>query len=276
MNTKRQEAIKLLKEFTYPYSVEKVIRSRLEKIEVSKDRQKMRQPHFCYKRLEIYENNVKHLEKIREGRRNKNNKIKIRSKIPKTEKEIKELAYRTAIYFHQGYEMFKTAIDMDIISSPILEYYALLQIVKGVIMLELDVDKKDFFGAHGLKQKKDPLQGIIHQAKPKTHGVFAALVIRCTNYSEDDETGEIKNYEIEHYYNDYFPTFKELIKSIRLSFIPETFIFSWMLSEIARYKPEEWKSICDGIDNDWIIHINRFREETYPEVIRSLLTSHIE
>ncbi len=274
LNQKRTEVLKYLENLKYQSVIERMIRNRLERIEISKDKEKCRTPHFCFKRLQIYKKNINHLEEIRKKRRGKSYKVNITIVIPRTDEEIKNLAKKASIYFSQGSEMYKTSFDMNINSSPIIEYYALLQIVKGVILLELDVETGSFFGAHGLVRKSNISPDIVHQTRIKTHGVFTALLIRCTQYLKQEDGTRI--FAMDKYFYKYNPTLREMVNSRTLSSIPDAFIFTWMLSEIARYQPEKWKEICDGEESDWIVHINKFKEEILPDVIRSLITSHLE
>jgi hypothetical protein len=217
------------------------------------------------------ENKIRNV-KTEERKRKDKYTVGISCDLPRIDDEIKKLAFNTSLYFSQGYEILKTAITMDINSSPIMDYYSLLQIVKGVILLELDVDKKEFFKSHGLRSVKKIESEVIHQAKIETYGVFPALLIRCGDYVKDHHLA----INLEDYYVDnYSPTFKEMIERDHLRSlykIPEAFIFSWMLSEIVRYKPEEWQKICTGTDNNWIRNIEKFRESILPNVIMDLTT----
>jgi len=275
LDHKKIQILKELKKLSYPSIIESKIRQRLKTIEISKEKEKeVIHVHHSYARLQyVYPENIKHLEKIRQKQGIKepqNYQVNISVVLPETEKEIREIASKASIYFLQGYEMYKTSLEMDINSSPIIEYYALLQIVKGVIMLELKVEPEEFFSAHGLKRKKkDASPDVVHQAKIQTHGVFAALLIRCTDYLEKDDG--TKNFTMDEYYDNYFPSLKEMINQKDNRGILNVFIFSWMLSEVARYKPEKWKKICEGIDNKWIVNIDDFRDFWLPDAINDLL-----
>ena len=214
----RLKVLKSLRNLRYPYVIERMIRDRLERIAYSKKHHgDESHGHFCYNRLRTYETNIDNLQKIRnksvkesrfkitfspeeseneimnrirEIKKNEENeipKLQVEVSFPKTDDEIEKLAYEIALYFSQGYEMYKTSIEMDISSSPILEYYAILQIVKAVVLLELDVHPQEFFGAHGLERRKQTNKGSILQAKIKTHGVFAAFLLRtCTFLIKED------------------------------------------------------------------------------------------
>ncbi len=275
LDHRKIQILKELKKLSYPSTIESKIRQRLKTIEISKEKEKeVKHVHHSYMRFQyVYPENIKHLEKIRQKQGIKepqNYQVNISVVLPETEKEIRDIASKASIYFLQGYEMYKTSLEMDINSSPIIEYYALLQIVKGVIMLELKVEPEEFFSAHGLKRKKkDVSPDVVHQAKIQTHGVFAALLIRCTDYLEKDDG--TKNFTMDEYYDNYFPSLKEMIDQKDNRGILNVFIFSWMLSEVARYKPEEWKKICEGIDNKWIVNIDDFRDFWLPDAIIELL-----
>lgn len=304
LNQSRMQVLKELQNLRYPYYIEKLLKERLERIEYSKKhKNSSRHHHFCHGRLQKYETNkirllnirknleketkftvafsineseediIDRVNKIKKNMKKKNSKIRAEVSLPKTETEIKELAYDISLYFSQGYEMYKTSIDTDISSSPIIEYYAILQIIKAIILLELEVDKQEFLSAHGLERKKIKSDKSILQVKTKTHGVFAALLLRTSSFLiKEDGT---KTSELEKYYNNYFPKFEELVdKQIVYLGIPESFIFIWVLSEIARYQPKKWREICLGEKNDWITSINEFREEAIPKLFFDLLNHH--
>ncbi len=276
INQKRLEVLKRLEELKYQSTVEKKIKLRIRKIHDSSIKTEyIQNPPTCFTRFTAnYRENIKCLEEIRVSLKSANPKINMPIILPETEEEIKELALNVVPYFSQGYELYKTSLDMDINSSPIVEYYALLQIVKGVILLELNPIEDKFFNAHGLEHANNVETEHVYRAKPKTFGVFAALLIRCTDYLVKEDGS--KTFAMDYYYNNYNPSLKDMINDQRISQIPEAFIFTWILSELARYQPKKWEQIWDGKKNNWIIQINRFREEKLPMVIRNLIISHID
>ena len=278
MSTQKREIIlNELRKLCYPAVVREVIEDRLELIEISKDKSLVKTPHLCFKRIEFYEDNIKHLDKIRKKQNSESKNINMPVVLPSTTEEIEELALEASTYFSQGFEMFKSSIEMDENSSPIIEYYSLLQIIKAVILLELDAKKDNFFRAHGLGRNKNCSPEDVYQATIKKHGVFTAVLIRFT-YPQYKEDGTIVFNMDKYFQKDFSPTLRDFIEGEELYFshIPEAFIFSWMLSEVARYHPVKWKEICDGIKNKWVLRINNFRENTLPDVISSLISSHIE
>lgn len=303
LNQSRFKVLKKLQSFRYPSVIESMVRERMERIEYSKNYEGESHAHFCYKRLQKYEFNILRLkeireklekerklvltfslnnsegeiiERIREIKKNaqtKESKVKAKVSLPKTDAEIKELADEISLYFSQGYEMYKTSIDADVSTSPIIEYYAMLQIIKAFILLELDVDTKEFLGAHGLERKKIVSEDTIFQVKTKTHGVFAALLLRTTSFIiEEDGT---HSSELHKYYTNYYPKIEDFVVKQQPYFrIPESFIFLWILSEIARYQPKKWREICSGVKNNWIDNIDLFREEGVPKLFFDLLEYH--
>ncbi len=296
----RLDVLKKLQDLQYPYTIEKMLQERNERIQYSKKYKGPSARHHCYERIEKYEKNIellknirnkfkgkemlsiafsaneteeeilKKVKKIKKSSGSEESTVKANVFLDKKKKTIIKRAFEISLYFSQGYEMYKTSIDMNISSSPIIEYYAILQIIKAIILLELDVDSHEFFGAHGLERKKSKDGGSILQVKTKTFGVFASLLLRTCGFSFKKDGS--KEYELDKYYNNYYPKFEDLIdkESLYLS-TPEAFIFIWILSEIARYQPEKWKEICSGRDNDWIKTINNFREEGIPKFFFDLL-----
>ncbi|MCE7746753.1 MAG: hypothetical protein GPJ51_00020 [Candidatus Heimdallarchaeota archaeon] len=303
LNQSRLKVLKKLQSFRYPSVAESMIRERMERIEYSKNYEDESHAHFCYKRLQQYAINILRLKEIREKleqerklvlpispndtegeiieriREIKNNvqtkesKIEAKVSLPKTDVEIKKLVDEISLYFSQGYEMYKTSIDADISTSPIIEYYAILQIIKAIILLELEVDTREFLSAHGLERKKIVSNNTIFQVKAKTHGVFAALLLRTTSL-KIEEDGTLTS-ELHKYYTNYYPKFEDFVdKQLPYFRIPESFIFLWILSEIARYQPKKWREICSGVKNNWIDNIDLFREEGVPKLFFDLINYH--
>jgi hypothetical protein len=96
------------------------------------------------------------------------------------EEDIREVARKSSVYFQQGLEMLETSFSMPENTSPLVEYYALLQCVKGSIILDLDFKEELFFTKHGIRQTKkvdeEKLSKYLNiQIMPL--GVFSALAI---------------------------------------------------------------------------------------------------
>ena len=77
---------------------------------------------------------------------------------------------------------------------------------------------------------------------------------------------------------DYKPTIEQLIldpyflKARRPFEDPtKSIIVSWMLSSIVRYKPNIWEKICLGKEDDIILQIREFRENTLPKCISRII-----
>lgn len=175
---------------------------------------------------------------------------------------FKEVAEEIAVYFRQSIAFFRTALNMPLNTAPLVEYYGLLQCIKGSILMTLNVKNPVFFKYHGLKsiEPDNPDDIIKAEIKP---GVFPALLIRHTHF--DDERGRI---EMNDYLKkNYTPSLKDLIND---EIIPSVFIVSWMLSTLVRYKPKLWQEICAGEEDNFITKIQRFRREIFPKTIKKI------
>ena len=267
-NQSANSLLSQLAELRYPYIVEKKLRYYLENTKKSKNpNPKVCYP--CYTRFLKYKVLINRLEKIRNDRGVKKSVLGISPLSIKSKKKIKNLAHRISIYFSQGYEMYKTTLNMNILSSPIIEYYSLLQIAKGSILLELDVENTNFIEYHGLTKNRKKSEDSVHCTKLLTRGVFPALLIRSTDYyKREDGT---KEFLLDGYYSGFFPKFEDIVQERKFKTIPDTFIFSWMLSEVVRYKPEVWREISSGKDNEWIKTINEFRDYWLPHTMLRLI-----
>jgi hypothetical protein len=253
-----------LENYKYPYFVETQIRKRLKFLNDKKTNP------FLSRKI-MYEEAIKNLEQEIKKRNPDSPKHPTNITYSKPdESSIKPLAKEISLYFSQAYELFKASVGISIHSSPLTEYYGLLQLVKGVVLTELEFPREKVFNHHGIdRAKRNP--NSIHQGRIKTHGVFPALLIRCQGY--EGITNSIKPIDINDYYSQqFYPTFENFISDDfqKLKRPPETFIFSWMLSEIVRYNPLKWQEICTGEKNDWIRKINKFRNGYFIETLKSL------
>ena len=63
--------------------------------------------------------------------------------------------------------------------------------------------------------------------------------------------------------------FEELLSS-PYGRLPETFIASWMLSMLVRYKPVLWQNLLSGKYDKMSINLQKFHEVKVPEAFNSL------
>ncbi len=198
---------------------------------------------------------------------------------------IKEVAQKASIYFHQALEMYQTSIKMPETTSPLVEYYALLQCVKGSIILDLDLIEDVFFRFHGIVPVVKE-EGNYIRARVKPIGVFSALVIRFAGYQDQrDDNGNSIQYknEMETYFRKIFIISLEDIvnppssSAFEISYSNPLSVFmgSWMLSNLVRYAPLSWQEILAGQKNDLLYYIRDFRDEEIPRIFESCLPDHI-
>jgi len=197
---------------------------------------------------------------------------------------IIEVAQKASIYFHQALEMYQTSVNMPETTSPLVEYYALLQCAKGSIILDLDIMENVFFRHHGiisaLKEGNNYIRAIV-----KPVGVFAALAIRLAKYqNQRDKEGNSVNYrnDMETYFRkDFVLSLEDIVNPssssvYNISHYPlSVFIGSWMLSSLVRYAPLSWQEILAGQNNNLIYYIRDFREEEITRAFESCLPDHI-
>lgn len=205
--------------------------------------------------------------------------------------KISKIAQKASIYFQQGLEMLETSLSMPETTSPLVEYYALLQCVKGSVILDLDVNEKIFFTRHGITQTQEieTETNIVSEyinACVKPLGVFSALAIRFAHFIDQrKETGDKLHYVnmMETYFSkDFTPSIENLLIGeegnpyIGILRVPLTsFIGSWMLSSLVRYSPMNWQEILAGQKNNLVRYIREFRSEFIPAAFDSFLPDHI-
>lgn len=182
-------------------------------------------------------------------------------------KSIKKISIESSLYFRQALEMFKASQNMNENSSPLVEYYGYLQCLKGIIVTYLDTEKTKFFSYHGLTTVKN--NDSYCQAVIKPFGVFPAflLIFNKQNMLMKEMLSK-----------DYKPTIEQLLRDPYFLKVKRPFedptksiIVSWMLSSIVRYKPNIWEKICLGKEDDIILYIREFRENTLPECISRII-----
>ena len=95
-------------------------------------------------------------------------------------------------------------------------------------------------------------------------GVFHGFLLL---FCEVDSPSRVLMFE--KYLEDSFqPTFTGMLKH---GFnMVETFIGSWMLSSIVRYKPDLWLKILEAKEDDIINNIREFRMNHIPELVKRL------
>ncbi len=205
------------------------------------------------------------------------------------EEDIRKVARKASVYFQQGLEMLETSFSMPENTSPLVEYYALLQCAKGFIILDLDVKEELFFTQHGLTPAKnidERKSSKFINAIIKPLGVFSALAIRRAQFidqrTEENDPVYYQN-DLEYYFDEeYKPSIENIvifgdenpdIKMINHSLT--AFIGSWMLSSLVRYGPMKWQEILAGQETDLIKDIRDFREESLIRAFDSFLPDHM-
>lgn len=178
--------------------------------------------------------------------------------------KFQTVAEEVTPYFQQGCELFKSVLTTGENSNPLIEYYALLQCVKGAILLEIDLDKKHFFGHHGLT--KDNILDTTPYITTNIHkyGVFPALLLFYAKKNNNSF------YQMNTYFKtDYKPSLLEILTDCDDG--PKIFIGSWMLSTLVRYKPDSWLEILSGKNDDIIGKIRYFRRDRIQWLVGNLL-----
>ncbi|MHA2243881.1 MAG: YaaC family protein [Candidatus Hodarchaeales archaeon] len=177
---------------------------------------------------------------------------------------LERLAKRSASFFRQAKVMYETSLNMNDNSSPLVEYYSLLQCVKGSVLLQLEVNEEILFRSHGITCQFDKTKDKYPKANIKATGVFHSLLLVCDPWDE---------------MNDFFTGKIDLSLDKLLTRIPNSpasaFILSFILSSLVRYHPEYWQTILLGTGDDIIREINNFRREKLPESIDRLFHYYI-
>ncbi len=243
-------------------------------------------PYYLKNKLEYYwvtvaKKNPEHIEKVKQNLIERistyyehdtlrNSKLVWRGKKPRTAEELAKpisldtdygkIAVKSASYFKQANELYKTSLTMNDNSSPLVEYYSFLQCVKGCVLLLLDINEEILFRQHGTSHQFNESSDKYPRANIKTTGVFHTILLLQDPYNE---------------MNKYF-TKGEMDLSLDnlLEFRSHTpasaFIISFILSSLVRYYPEYWQRKLQGIEDDIIREIIHFRCEVLPKQIDSL------
>ena len=201
-------------------------------------------------------------------------KKKTISSLEPFQNDYSQRAEQASLYFQQALELYRTSISMPPNTKPLVEYYSLLQAVKGTIRLELDFEKGYYFDHHGLSEVDD--NDVYIRAKIKDVGVFPAFLIRFSSiYDYGKEEGNNRfEFTMDKYINKkYRPSLEELFKELLRNpnpQPPETFITSWMLSMLVRYKPALWQKLLSGKCDEMSIDLQTFHDLKVPQTFNSL------
>lgn len=178
---------------------------------------------------------------------------------------IHEIATKASSYFQQGLEMYLTSMTMNINSSPLVEYYSILQCIKGRILLDLEINEEVMFSNHGIVSDKANQNTKYVRTSVKPFGVFQSLLLVESTSTEINEylMGQ-KNISLLEIMNKthYFSP----------NDMTAAFMVSWMLSTLVRYNPTIWQQIYFGVDNDDIFAINKYRRDDIPNALNRMLT----
>ena len=183
--------------------------------------------------------------------------------------KLSKIAEEAAIYFQQGQEMLQTSQDMPENTGPLVEYYGFLQCVKGSTVLELDINRDEFFKYHGLRALPTKKSNYIN-AEIKPFGVFQALLLyRKPKLMTPEEAMD------KFLSGSYCPSLKEIVMDRHSHGDPiHAFIGSWMLSTLVRYRPRTWQEIRLGRKDDIIRWIRVYRRIEISYAIQNLLSEY--
>lgn len=196
------------------------------------------------------------------------NKTGIYSKPVNSNINFELLAQKASLYFRQGKELLRSAQDISEFSRPILDYYAYLQIIKGVIILNFEINDSNFLSYHGIVPDRNANYQYI-TPRVKKFGVLQLLLISLTHLHENSD----HNNYIKKFTHDVRITLEECIDMIKgiYEVIP-LYIFLWSLSFLVRYSPEKWQLILSGRSEDELIRkIRRIRNINFPSIVHHLL-----
>ncbi len=188
------------------------------------------------------------MDKVHKEYREKN-KEKIAKPLSISPRCFERIGKRSASFFKQTKVMYETSLNMNDNSSPLVEYYSLLQCVKGRVLLQLEINEGILFKNHGITCQFDKKKDKYPKVNIKASGVFHSLLLVCDPWNE---------------MNDFFTGKIDLSLDQLLTrglFSPASaFILSFILSSLVRYHPEYWQTILLGIDDDIIRKNQRFSE----------------
>ena len=218
--------------------------------------------------------------------------------------DFKKASYQCSLYFKQGKELLSTAIELSEFTSPIIQYYGLLQCIKGIILLDYELSNSPFFSYHGIREDKcttiltrsntklESKLKSLHQnakfaklkyplefkisnycnAKIMPFGVFTALLIHQSKqfaYTPDRRT------DMDYFLSgDCSLSLEELVNSSHMD-IYKVFIISWTISTIVRYKPTLWQEIVSGSKDTIIKQLIDFMRYEVPNKLQDILNPYL-
>ena len=175
--------------------------------------------------------------------------------------DLNQITNNSTTYFLQGLEMLKNSQTLSEMTSPVLQYYSYLQIIRGKVNSLVSLDYPTFNRFHGIKldEYNNYIEGKFAKAGAlQSLGIVEGdFLIGKNLYTENTKVSlpELLNEASQNNVND--PC--------------STFIISWMLSMIVRYNPNLWKQILEGKNDDIVLKIRDFQNEIFPKSIISLL-----
>lgn len=254
-----------LEDLSYPYYLQKQLenyweihaKNNPEDIEKAKS-------HLKERIKDYYEHDSLEKSELKWGKNKPKNIEEIAKPLSLSPGCFERIARRSASFFKQAKVMYETSLNMNDNSSPLVEYYSLLQCVKGSVLLELEVNERILFRSHGITCQFDKKKDNYPKANIKASGVFHSLLLVCDPYDEMNDffTGKIEL------------SLDKLLKRLHDS-PASAFMLSFILSSLVRYHPEYWQKILLGFDDDIIREINNFQREKLPKSIDRLFPYYI-
>lgn len=190
--------------------------------------------------------------------------------------DFKEISNLASTFFQHALELYLTAFSMSNNTSPLIEYYSLLQCVKGRILLDFKVPDFILFSKHGISWKKKGEFDLKFQVKDI--GVFQGLLILDKSLLLEEL--------VKYLEKKYILTFQDLIEK-KMKYKTNTgitseqrvlegdpisaFLVSFGLSCFVRYHPLTWKKILIGEETSINLAINNYRRDDLTEAFEEIL-----
>jgi len=249
----------ILQDISYPYYLQKKLEHYYIILQENNPEFIKKDKDLIEKRIKTYFDHDTTYNSIIDWKNNKPSKFDKIARPITLKSDFSQLAKKSASFFRQADEFYLASLNMDKNTSPLVEYYSFIQCVKGCVLLKLRINESLMFNQHGITCWFDPERRKYPQASIKASGVFHTILLIHDSLNE---------------MNDYFTgnrelTLDQLLEERQCS--PATaFIISYLLSNLVRYYPIEWRKILQAEDDDIIRKIDKFRADTLPDAMQSL------
>jgi len=164
-------------------------------------------------------------------------------------------------FLNQGLELFEVAKTLTIFTKPFVTYYAHLNLAKALIFSTLGFNSERY-ERHGLEHVSGEAP---YKAKSKIFGYYSLFLTSLGN-KDLLEKGLSKNGNDPYQFSQLIDPLPQLNGKLKTSdhysnFLNDIYVISFILGNITRYNPLDWKNKQLGLSRSYILEVNRFYAE---------------